>query len=227
MKATLQFLNELQQHNQRDWFEANKPRFKVLYAQFHQFVENLIVGISLFDESVKNVTTKESIYRIYRDIRFSPNKLPYKCHFAAYICPGGKKSGYSGYYFHVEAKEENYIGRHLLAAGAYCPESIVLQSIREDIEFNGQMYREALQKAPEFTFMETPKLIKVPAGFDKNSPFADLLRVKDFSIAREMTEEELFSPCLLEWTLEHFRTVKPYNDLLNKAIAYAYETRDL
>lgn len=222
MKETLAFLNALQQNNNREWFEAHKPTYKALNERFNQLVGQLLSGIASFDERLKNVAVKESVYRIYRDVRFSPNKLPYKSHFAAFMCQGGKKSGYAGYYFHIEAEHENYIGANILAAGCYCPEPAVLKSIREDIEFNGTAYRQALNTASAFTFEGNATLSKVPVGFNKESEFADLLKLKDFSIMRTIPNKELFgNPAqLLEFTLENFKKTKPLNDLLNRAIDF-------
>jgi uncharacterized protein (TIGR02453 family) len=222
MKETLDFLNALQQHNNREWFEAHKPTCKMLNERFNHFITQLLNGIASFDERLKNVTAKECVYRIYRDIRFSPNKLPYKSHFAAYMCPGGKKSGYAGYYFHIEAEHEEYIGTNILAAGCHCPEPAALKSIREDIEFNGAAYRKALRTANTFSLEGNSSLSKVPAGFDKESEFGDLIKLKDFSIMRKLPEKELFGDPkrLLEFTLENFKKAQPFNDLLNRAIDF-------
>jgi uncharacterized protein (TIGR02453 family) len=222
MKETLAFLNALQQNNNREWFEAHKPTYKALQEQFNQFASQLLSGIASFDERLKNVTVKESVYRIYRDVRFSPNKLPYKSHFAVYMCPGGKKSGYAGYYFHIEAEHEDYIGANILAAGCHCPEPAALKSIREDIEFNGAAYRQALRAASTFTIEGNSALSKVPVGFNKESEFADLLKLKDFSLMKKIPDKELFAhPAqLLEFTLENLKKAKPFNDLLNRAIDF-------
>jgi uncharacterized protein (TIGR02453 family) len=222
MKETLAFLNALQQNNNREWFEAHKSICKALHEQFKQFVGQLIDGIASFDERLKNVAVKESVFRIYRDVRFSPNKLPYKSHFAAYMCQGGKNSGYAGYYIHIEAEHENYVGANILAAGCHCPEPAALKSIREDIEFNGAAYRQALRTASAFTIEGNSVLSKVPAGFNKESEFVDLLKLKDFSLMRKIPDKELFnhSDHLLEFTLENFKKTKPFNDLLNRAIDF-------
>ncbi|MDR1112959.1 MAG: DUF2461 domain-containing protein [Bacteroidales bacterium] len=222
MKETLAFLNALQQNNNREWFEMHKPTYKALNEQFNHFITQLLNGIASFDKRLKNVTAKECMFRIYRDIRFSHNKLPYKSHFAAYMCPGGKKSGYAGYYFHIEAEHEDYIGDNILAAGCYCPEPAALKSIREDIEFNGTAYRQALRTASSFTIEGNSTLSKVPSGFNKESEFADLLKLKDFSLMRKIPDKELFahSDQLLEFTLENFKKAKQFNDLLNRAIDF-------
>src|SRR5574344_204710 len=101
MKEIIAFLKDLSNNNNKEWFNANKDRYISVQAKFNEIVEQIIGGIQEFDSSVSGLTVKDCIYRIYRDIRFSNDKSPYKTHMGAYICPGGKKSGYSGYYFHI------------------------------------------------------------------------------------------------------------------------------
>ena len=102
-KELFQFLSELRLHNNREWFQANKPRYDLLHRQFIEVVQELINRMTLFEPELAGLTPKDCIFRIYRDIRFSPDKTPYKTHFGAYIAAyGGRKSEYAGYYLHLE-----------------------------------------------------------------------------------------------------------------------------
>ena len=101
MKEIITYLRQLQANNNREWFNAHKDEFLKHQARFHRLVEEVIKEISVFDPSIANLTPKDCTYRIYRDVRFSSDKSPYKCHFGAFIAKGGKKSGNSGYYFHI------------------------------------------------------------------------------------------------------------------------------
>ncbi len=130
MKRILDFLNDLRANNNREWFAANKGRYKEAEGIFNAFAERLIALVGEFDPAVRGLTLRETTYRIYRDTRFSHDKTPYKTHFGLYLCPGGKKSGNAGYYFHVEPAGEGeggMIGGHLLDAGIYMPEPAVLR----------------------------------------------------------------------------------------------------
>ena len=99
----IDFLRDLVANNNRDWFAANKERYQTTLDAFREEVAWFIARIGEFDERVKYLTPEDCLFRIYRDIRFSPNKLPYKNHFGAYICPnGGRKSPLSGYYLHLQ-----------------------------------------------------------------------------------------------------------------------------
>ena len=129
MKDILDFLTELRQHNNRDWFNERKDRFYELRATFLNRVDELIRLISVFDEEISGLEAKNCVYRIYRDTRFSPDKTPYKTFFSAYIASkGGKKSLRAGYYLHLEP------GNCLLGGGVWCPESKLLKELREHIE---------------------------------------------------------------------------------------------
>ena len=223
MKKILEFLTALQQNNNRPWFEANRAWYLNTKNEFETFTQSLIAGICQFDPSIAGLTVKDCTYRIYRDTRFSLNKAPYKTHMGAYICRGGKKSGFSGYYFHVEPRGNGMLGGSLLSVGAYRPDPKVLRSIREEIADNGQGFLEAIHQAPGFHIVAEDQLKRVPTGFDANSPMAEYLKLKDIYLERSIDDSWLLSPDLLKKTIAAFRKTKPFNDLMNRAIEYAYE----
>jgi len=146
MKTILVFLTQIKENNNKAWFDAHKSEYLEANAVFNTFIEKLIVGISNFDPSIKGLTVKDCTYRFYRDTRFSTNKMPYKTHFGAYICPKGKKSGYAGYYFHIEPKRSDFLNGNLLCTGLYGPEPNILKSIREEIFLNGETFENAVLK---------------------------------------------------------------------------------
>ena len=98
MKEIIDFLARLEKNNNREWFQAHKSEYLSVQEEFNIFTEKLIAGIAEFDNTINGLTAKDCTYRIYRDTRFSPDKRPYKCHLGAFVCPQGKKSGFSGYY---------------------------------------------------------------------------------------------------------------------------------
>ncbi|MDR0758216.1 MAG: DUF2461 domain-containing protein, partial [Tannerella sp.] len=105
--ALFNFLKELRASNRREWFQSNKKRYDALHAQFVDCVQQLIGRIAVFDPEIAGLDAKSCIYRIYRDIRFSSDKTPYKTHFGAYMTGyGGRTSPYAGYYVHIERSEE-------------------------------------------------------------------------------------------------------------------------
>ena len=147
MKEIISFLRDLSQNNNREWFMANKARYTAVAERFNAIVDELIREIARYDTSVTGLTAKDCTYRIYRDVRFSADKNPYKTHMGAFISRGGKKSGYSGYYFHIGTGGEGYPAAHMLAAGDYCCDPKVLKILREDIVNGEGDFDEAVKQA--------------------------------------------------------------------------------
>jgi len=215
MQTILTFLTELNQNNNREWFAEHKKQYEDARAHFMQIVDILILKIKQFDSSVDVGSAKECVFRIYKDTRFSKDKLPYKTNMGAYISKGGRKSPYAGYYVHIE-NDMSFAG-----GGIYCPDKDVLKSVREDIADDPSAMREILAK-PEFQqifpnlYGETLKT--APRGFDKNHPAVDLLRYKSYTVVQNLSNDSLLSGNFLETVLDVFQTQKPLNDYLNDII---------
>ena len=168
METILSFLRDLEANNNKPWFDAHKSEYQEARVHFNAIVESLIEGIAAFDPSVRGVGIKESTYRIHKDMRFSRDGLPYKTHFGAFICRGGKKSGYSGYYFHIgTGNGEEYPCRSFLAVGNYYMEPKVLKILREDIELGGGDFDRIIKGLhPSLSLDQDQKLKRAPLGFD-------------------------------------------------------------
>ena len=181
MKEIYDFLRELRENNDREWFNAHKKRYVELKAWFDEWVGKLIEKTAGFDEEIEGLNVKDCVYRIYRDVRFSPDKSPYKTHFAAYLAsPGGRNSQRAGYYVHLEPDGS------LLGGGLYCPEPSLLKKLRQDIYGNIEEFTSILEEkefAAEFAGIDaTDKLKKVPAPFPSDFPQGDLLKYKHYDI---------------------------------------------
>lgn len=224
MKQVIAFLRELHANNNREWFDAHRAEWKRVKTRFAGFTEQLIDGISAFDPSVRGLRVQDCTYRIARDTRFSPDKTPYKEYIGAYIAPGGKKSGYAGYYFHVEPDTgEGSTYGHMLAVGLYCPEPVVLRSVRDEIFDNGAEVERTIREADAFTLCRDNTLRRTPKGYPSGSAYDELLRLRELLLERRLTERELLDDGLLERTLEAFRQTQPFVALLNRAVQFAYE----
>ena len=147
MKEVIDFFRRLHDDNTREWFDAHRAEWTRVKGRFADFTGQLIEGISSFDPTVRGLRPQDCTYRIARDTRFSNDKSPYKTHIGAYIAPKGKKSGFAGYYFHIEPCADSLVGCNLLSAGLYCPEPTVLRSVREEILDNGAEIEAAVGKA--------------------------------------------------------------------------------
>ena len=223
MKEVIDFFRRLHDNNTREWFDAHRAEWTRVKGRFADFTGQLIEGISSFDPTVRGLRPQDCTYRIARDTRFSNDKSPYKTHIGAYIAPKGKKSGFAGYYFHIEPCADSLVGCNLLSAGLYCPEPTVLRSVREEILDNGEEIGAAVGKARGFRLYEGNKLKRIPTGFPADSEYAEMLKLKDFYLERPITEEYLLVPDLLERTVEEFRRTQPFIAILNRAVQYAYD----
>ncbi len=217
VKDILAYLRELRDNNNREWFAENKARYQELKAGFEELVDELIGRIAVWDGEVKNLTARDCVYRIYRDVRFSPDKSPYKTHFGAYICGfRGKNSGRCGYYFHLEPDG------CLLGGGCYCPAPPLLKRIRQDIYDNIEEFT-AIIRNPEFKteFPEIDqdgKLKKVPAPFPADFSEGDLLKYKHYDILSRRPDVWFESGDMLEKVEVIFKKMVPYNRFFNYTI---------
>lgn len=214
MRETLNFLAELTCHNDREWFMANKERYTRCHKRFEAFTAAWLERLAVMDPELAELTPRDCVWRIYRDVRFSADKRPYKEWFGTFPAPhGGKKSPYGGYYFHLQP------GHCMFAAGIWCPEKDLLKALRTEIEANYEEV-EQLMAAPEWQqwfgdFDIEWMLKKVPAGFDPNFVHADWLKRKAYTFSTPLTDDEVCAPNFLDRLMELSIAAKPMNDFLN------------
>lgn len=223
MKEVIAFLSQLQQNNNREWFNEHKNEFLQVQARFNDFMEKLIKGIAGFDENISGLTVKDCTYRIYRDTRFSSDKTPYKCHMGAFINPGGKKSGYAGYYFQVGATDEGFPNGNMLASGDYCFEPAVMKILREDICNGEGDFDRIVKQAKPFQIDSSEMLKRNPSGFPADAPYPEYLRLKTFCLTYQPGRSFMYSDHLLEELIELFRPTQPFLEYINRAIAFTRE----
>lgn len=222
MKEIIDFLSELHDNNNREWFEANKPRYREVLARHNDNVMRLVELIARFDSSVEGLKLSDCTYRIYRDTRFSKDKTPYKDFFSAFIVRGGKRSGYGGYYLHISPKGHTWGDGSFLAAGNVCPEPYVLRSLREEIEDNAELMAANITHSG-LKLDTTNALKRTPRGFEVAAEYEYLLRQRELILSRSLTNDWFLSPDWLERTAEVFERCKPFLDQVNRATQYAYE----
>lgn len=223
MKDVMNFLNEILVNNNRPWFQEHKDLYLKAQNRIHELAVELIDGISKFDASIKNLSVSDCTYRIYRDIRFSTDKRPYKTHMGIYVCPGGKKSGLAGYYIHFEGDNAEYLGCNGLFTGLWNPDKNALKNIREDICYDGASFEKAINKARNFTLDTSCSLTKTPKDFPKDTPHDYLLRLKQYNLIQRIPDDILHSDNMIEWALEEFKTSLDFNNILNRAVLFKEE----
>lgn len=227
LKNALHFLGNLAEHNNREWFQEHRSEYLAAHQEFESFVSGLLAGISVFDTEISKLAPKDCLFRIYRDVRFSPDKRPYKTHFGAYMAPkGGRKSIYGGYYFHLEPLNSGFEGQSFCSGGLYCPDPAVLKAVRMEIVDYSQEFKTLIGN-PEFVrlfgHLEGPDLKSVPRGFPKDFPDKELLKYRNYVFMHPLSGELLGSGQLLSHVLPVMQAMKPCNDFVNRAISYSIE----
>jgi uncharacterized protein (TIGR02453 family) len=216
-KSTFSFLKDLKSDNDREWFNAHKDSYQQAKEEFEQFIDALIMRIAQFDYSVSHFTARDCVFRIYRDVRFSKDKSPYKTNFGAHITGAPKKSEIhtrAGYYIHLEP------GASFLAGGAYVPESKWLRAIREKIFSETSDFKKILnQKSFKEYFgqVEGDKLVKAPKDFPADHPDIELLKHKSFLATHKLKDKDVLADDFLDHSANVFKALYPFDTFLNAA----------
>ena len=210
--STLQFLRTLEENNNRDWFNENKTTYQEAQQDVIYFVEKLIEEMVVFDEEIGKADAKKSLFRIYRDTRFSKDKSPYKTNFGASLGMG-KGNQKAGYYLHIEP------GKSFLAGGIYMPESSVLKEIRKEISAFGEEFLTIVEKDEFRNYFRglsvEDKLKKVPQGFEKDDKMAEFLKLKHYIVTHPVSDEQLLNENAAKEFAKIYKAMKPLNDFLN------------
>jgi|SRR6185436_1592030 len=213
-KSTLDFLKSLKKNNNRDWFEKNRDKYENAREDFIVFVNRLIEELSKQDASLKGVKAKDSIFRIYRDVRFSKNKDPYKTNFGAVVCQGGRKSDRACFYIQVEP------GNSFIAGGKWMPQGDQLKDIRKEIFYHTKEFKKILNEKSfkkHFGKLSDIKLKLPPKGFDKNFADLELLKYTSFIVDTPLKDADLISKNIFKTCSTVSKAMKPLLDFLNKA----------
>lgn len=215
MKEIFDFLKNLDAHNNKEWFDLNREIYQSTRRQFIHLTEILINEIRSFDPEIPYLDPKQCVFRIFKDVRFSKDKTPYKNNYGTFIASDGRKGGNPGYYFHIQP------GESFIGGGIYMPDADKLKAIRTEIYNHPADFIELIED-PEFnkTFQlfSDDKLKTAPKGFPKEFEHIDLLRYKSFAPFMKITDEQLFDPDLIEIILNNFKLLTPFNQFLNHAI---------
>lgn len=229
-KLIMTFLRNIAAHNDRPWFQEHKNEYQAALASYEQGIGEAIKAISHFDPSIAYLTPKDCMYRFYRDIRFSPDKSPYKRHFGAYISAKGKKSLHGGYYIHMEP------GKCFLGGGVYWLPTNILTACRNEIMANEKDWLKIVTSGefvhnfgyPNEGTWEEDKvsdkgfgmtaLKTAPKGFPRDYKYLDYLRMKDYSCWHAVPDDFFEGN---EWTKEAariFKVMKPMMDFVNAVV---------
>lgn len=209
-KDVFSFLNKLQNNNNRDWFNEHKVTFKTIETGVKAFYNQLFEQMNTVDsiDSFK-------VFRIYRDVRFSKNKLPYKTHFGGSF-HRTKPELRGGYYVHIAPNNASFI-----ATGFWDPNKEDLFRIRKEFEMDSTELRKLMNK-PTFKSiwgeLQGDELKSAPRGFDKLDPNIDLIRKKQFIFTKKYSDKEVLSKEFKNEVIENFRVIRPYFDYMSSVL---------
>lgn len=218
--ATLRFLKALTKNNHKDWFDQHRNEYETAKQNFRELVELLIREHGKKDSSIASLSSKDCMFRINRDVRFSKNKAPYKTNLGASIQAGGKKSLLAGYYFHLEPGEKSFVG-----GGLYMPEANQLQKVRQEIDYNWAEFTRILQAKPfiktygSLEKWEGMALIREPKGYEKDNPAIEILKLKSWVATAPLTDQQITQPDLPKTILQSFSVMQPLLVFLNRSLA--------
>lgn len=202
---TLDFLKDLKANNNRDWFTENKPRYEKSHKEMYTFAESIIERLNQFD-TISTPSGKKSLYRIYRDVRFSKNKDPYKTNRSgSFSREGADRRG--GYYFSISP------GETIIGGGFYQPNADDLNLIRKQIEMDASLLRAVLNSKnfrQTFGDLLGEQLKTAPRGFEKDDPNIDLLRYKSFYVFKSFSDKEVLADNFESRVIEVYKAIQPF-----------------
>lgn len=219
MEKMFQYLKDLQQNNDREWFHAHKQERLAATQEFEQIVHELNAELMKMDETISLHEPKNLRYRLNRDIRFAKDKTPYMPAFRANIAPNGKDFIPVGYYLYLMPGDRSFLGGGLYADGV----TEVTNAIRTRITRKPEEFLRIIEQpkfAETFEVLGT-KLKRIPRGFEeyKDSELAEWLKHKSWHLAYNISEEALLSSQdFIGEAVEIFRLMKPFNHFINDAI---------
>jgi len=214
-RLTVDFLIKLRENNNRNWFNENKSAYEDALKEYKASATQVIEQLSLIDPELMGLDIRDCLFRIYRDIRFSHDKTPYKNHFGAYLAKGGRKSMRAGYYFHIEP------GNSFLGGGIWKPDSKLLKHIRHDIVDNIEEFEEIIEKKSfnqYYSEFSGDRLKRNPVGFSPEFRRIDLIKLKQYSVVCPVSDELLLSNNWIEQVIQRYKEITPLCKFLNYGI---------
>jgi uncharacterized protein (TIGR02453 family) len=212
-RSGFDYLQKLKKNNHRDWFNANKSTYQKELELVEQFAEALLRELNKHDE-IETPSGKKSLHRIYRDIRFSNDKTPYKTNWSGNF-KRATKYRRGGYYFHLEP------GNSYLAGGFWAPNAPDIKRVRDEIAFDAAPLRKILKNKTfinTFGALQGEQLKTAPKGFAAGHEAIDLLRYKQFLLIRRFADKEVLSENFLSEANSTFKNMRPFFDYMSEVL---------
>lgn len=211
--SAMKFLGSLKKNNNREWFNINKDNFLVQQEAIADVMESLLQQLNTHDE-IETRSGKDSLFRIYRDTRFSNDKTPYRTNWAGRF-KRATKFRRGGYYWQLEP------GASFLAGGFWGPNAQDMKRIREDIAFDPAPLRKILRQKTfvnSFGSLKGEQVKTAPKGFTADHEAIDLLRYKQFLLIRPFTDEEVMSAGFVKLASQTYQHMRPFLDYMSEVL---------
>ena len=217
-QESLQFIQDLKNNNNREWFQANQKRYDAYKNEYKQLVAAFIEEMSKGDDSLKHLEFKDCSFRINRDIRFSKDKSPYKTNMGIWMSAGNKNTNLAGYYVHIEP------GASFIAGGVHWPDAADLKKIRREIDgFYEDL--ESIIKDKEFKKLygeldrdENNTLKSSPKDFDKAHPAIEFLKLKSITATAKLDDNAVTNKDFVKETSKKLLVLKPLVEFINRGL---------
>lgn len=214
-ESVFDFLQKLEKNNNRVWFAKNKHLYTDSYNSILEIMTPLIAEISKFDVDITNLEAKKCMFRIYRDVRFSKDKSPYKLNFGGFMVKGGRTSGNAGYYLHLENNNS------FIAGGIYMPPAPSLKKIRQEIYFNIDEFKGILNHKENLKYFKDisgEKLKRPPKDFPADFADIELLKFKSYGFIHHVTNEQCLSPDFTKFVMKLFKQLSLMVKFINRGL---------
>lgn len=215
MENIIRFLAELKANNNKEWFDKNRDRYQESRQKMLFMTELFNTEIRKFDPDIPLIDPKDCLFRIFRDVRFSNDKTPYKVNMGSFIAKGGRKSIWPGYYFHIEP------GASFVGGGLYMPEANILKAVRTEINDNGDELNELLNRPSFKKFfpgLYNDQLKTAPKAYPPDHKYIHLLKYKSYAVGSVLDDKLVTGPDFIPYTIEAFREMQLVNSFLTEAM---------
>lgn len=212
-KSSIDFLKTIKKNNNRDWFAANKDLYIEQQQHLINFADEVLLEMNKHDH-IDTVSGKKSLFRIYRDTRFSKDKTPYKHNWSGSFKRTGKALR-GGYYFHIEP------GKSFVGGGFWGPNPKDLKRVRDEFTYDAAPMRKILKsKVFKDTFGELKgdQVKTSPKGFGADDPNIDLLRFKSYIVMKPFTDKEVLDPKFARQVSDTFKKMRPLFDYMSEVL---------
>lgn len=216
-EQTFWFLANLNENNNRDWFLDHKSECEIAKQNVEAFADELLLKLRAIDSSIsEHITGRKSVMRIYRDVRFSKDKTPYKTNFGIGFSTIGKNGNYPGYYIQIQPNNS------FIAGGYWMPEAAHLKAIRQEIDYNSSQLLSIIESIDFLDFFggisTDDKLKTSPKGYAVDHKHIELLKLKSFTVVHNFSNEEMMNRSIIDEMTKGLSLILPLTEFIKNAI---------